>query len=201
MARRMRRGLMAVGVLALAIGQWSIARSAQALPGQFADEAAAWIQANSTLRPVRGERLLVKKSATPAQRFTFQALPTQVGRAATGFGGGIIRTEELALFDMVNGITPYRLQESLRSIYGSEIYRDFSQARRVYSYPDQSTVGRAVNRDTPLLALIQGEVREGDRYAYWLETVRKPNGFAYSGKLTVFIKEDLAKLEAELRNR
>jgi hypothetical protein len=201
MAGITRHVAVGVGLLVLTGGQWLTGRSAQALPGQFADEAAAWIQANPTLRPTRGERLLIRKSETPAQRFTFQALPTQVGRAATGFGGGIIRTEELALFDMVNGITPYRLQESLRSIYGSEIYRDFSQAQRVFAYPDQPTVGRAVNRDTPLLALIQGEVREGDRYGYWLETVRKPNGFAYSGKLTVFLKEDLPKLEAELRNR
>jgi hypothetical protein len=192
---------MKVASFLLGMAMVSTASAAQALPGQFADEATAWIQANPTLRPARGERLLIRKSSTPAQRFTFQALPSQVGRAATGFGGGIIRTEELAVYDMINGVTPYRLQESLRSIYGSDIYRDFSQGRRVYAYPDQPTVGRAINRDTPLLALLQGEVRQGDRYAYWLEVVRKPNGFAYSGKLTVFLKEDLPKLEAELRAR
>lgn len=175
--------------------------AAQALPGQTGDEAVAWIQANSTLRPERGERLMVKKSATPAQRFTFQAIPMQVGKAAVGFGGGIIRTEELSLFDMINGVNSARLEESLRSIYGPTIYQDYAQARSVYAYPDRATVGRAVNRDTPLLSAIRGEVREGDRYAYWLEIARRPDGFAYSGKLTVFLREDLPKLEAELRSR
>lgn len=186
---------------ALGIGLALSGQPGQALPGQTGDEAVAWIQANPTLRPERGERLMVKKSATPAQRFTFQAMPMQVGRAAVGFGGGIIRTEELALFDMINGITTPRLEESLRSIYGPTLYQDYAQARQVYKYPDQNAVGRAVNRDTPLLSAIRGELREGDRYAYWLEVARRPDGFAYSGKLTVFLREDLPKLEAELRSR
>lgn len=179
----------------------SIGAEAQALPGQTADEAASWIQAHPTLRPARGERLLVRKVETPAQRFQFQAMPMQVGKAATGFGGGIIRTEELTLFDMVNGITPYRLEESLRSIYGPAIYQDYVQARKVYLYPTQATVGRAVNRATPLLAALQGELREGDRYGYWLEIARRPDGFAYSGRLTVFLIEDVPKLAAELQSR
>ncbi len=178
-----------------------VAGQAQALPGQTADEAAAWIQANPTLRPSRGERLLVKRAETPAQRFTFQAMPLQVGRAATGFGGAIIRTEELILFDMINGVTPYRLEESLRSIYGPTVYQDYARARRVYVYPNVATVGRGVNRGTPVLADLQGEVREGDHYAYWLEVAPRPDGFAYSGRLTVFLREDLPKLQGELRNQ
>jgi len=174
---------------------------ARALPGQTPDEAAAWIQANPTLRPSRGERLLVKRADTPAQRFTFQSMPLQVGRAALGFGGSIIRTEELILFDRINGITPYRLEESLRSIYGPVVYQDFAQGRRVYSYPNVATVGRGVNRGTPAFADLQGEVREGDRYAYWIEVSPRPDGFAYSGRLTVFLREDLPKLQGELRNR
>jgi len=177
------------------------ATPAQALPGQTADEAAAWIQGNSTLRPNRGERLLVKKSETPAKRFQFQALPMQVGKAAIGFGGGIIRTEELTLFDMVNGITRTRLEESLRSIYGPAIYQDYATARPVYTYPTADKIGRSVNRAEPLLAALAGELRQGDRYAYWLEVARRPDGFAYSGKLTVFVLEDLPKLQGELQNR
>lgn len=187
--------VLCLGTLLPLLGQ-----SAQALPGQTADEAAAWIQANPTLRPASGERLLVRKAETPAQRFTFQALPMQVGRAAIGFGGSVIRTEELMLFDMINGITFFRLEESLRSIYGPTIYQDYAQARRVATYPTQATVGRAVNRDTPLLAATQGEIREGDRYAYWLEITRRPDGKAYSGRLTVFLREDLPKLQTELSN-
>lgn len=175
--------------------------NAHALPGQTADEAASWIQANPTLRPTRGERLLVRKTETPAQRFTFQALPVQVGRAATGFGGRIIRTEELTLFDMIKGVNFVRLEESLRSIYGPNIYQDYAQATKVYTYPTPAVLGQAANRDTPLLAATQGEVRQGDRYAYWLEVTRRPDGFAYSGRLTVFLREDLPKLEAELKSR
>lgn len=175
--------------------------TAQALPGQTGEEAAAWIQANPALRPSRGERLLVKRADTPAQRFTFLASPIQVGRAAVGFGGGIIRTEEFSLFDMVNGVTNYRLEESLRAIYGPSIYQDYARAQRVYAYPTQAIIGQAINRDTPLLAALRGEVRAGERYAYWLEIASRPDGFAYSGKLTVFLREDLPKLQAELRNR
>jgi len=190
------RSALALGSLCVLIG-----KPAAALPGQTADEAAAWIGANSTLRPASGERLLVKRAETPAQRFTFQAMPMQVGRAATGFGGNIIRTEELMMFDMIQGITLFRLEEALRSIYGPTIYQDYAQARRAYSYPTADVTGRAINRNTPLLAATQGEVREGDRYAYWLEITRRPDGFAYSGRLTVFLREDLPKLETELRSR
>lgn len=177
------------------------AKPASALPGQTADEAAAWIQANPTLRPASSERLLVRRVETPAQRFTFQAIPMQVGKAAIGFGGSIIRTEELLLFDMIKGVTLFRLEESLRSIYGPTIYQDYAQASRAYTYPTPSVTGRAINRNTPLLAATQGEVRQGDRYAYWLEITRRPDGFAYSGRLTVFLREDLPKLEAELKSR
>ncbi|MDX2239810.1 MAG: hypothetical protein NW224_03900 [Leptolyngbyaceae cyanobacterium bins.302] len=199
------RGVMGRGNLLAGVGLGLVlglaGQSAQALPGQTADEAASWIQANSALRPARGERLLVRRVETPAQRFTFQALPLQVGRAAIGFGGSVIRTEELALFDMVNGITLFRLEESLRSIYGPTVYQDYAEAVKVYAYPTSGVVGRAINRDTPLLAATQGEVRQGDRYGYWLEITRRPDGFAYSGRLTVFLREDLPKLEAELKSR
>ncbi|EKQ67408.1 hypothetical protein OsccyDRAFT_3671 [Leptolyngbyaceae cyanobacterium JSC-12] len=196
----MRRGNL-LTALSLAITLMFLGKSAHALPGQTADEAASWIQANPTLRPASGERLLVRKSDSPAQRFTFQALPIQVGRAATGFGGSVIRTEELALFDMIKGITFFRLEEALRAIYGPAIYQDYAQATKVYNYPTQGVIGQAINRNTPLLAATQGEVRAGDRYAYWLEITRRPDGFAYAGRLTVFLREDLPKLEAELKRR
>ncbi len=178
-----------------------LAGRAQALPGQSPDEAVVWIQANPTLRPVRGEKLLVRKSDTPAQRFMFSASPLQVGRASSGSTGGIIRTEEISFFDMQNGVTRDRLQETLRIIYGPTIYQDYAQAKTLYTYPTQKTLDQSVNRDTPLLAAIQGEVREGDRYAYWLEIAQQQNGFAYTGKIIVFLRDDLPKLEGELRNR
>lgn len=45
---------------------------------------------------------------------------------------------------------------------------------------------------------MQGEVRQGDRYAYWIETVQTRSGEAYNGQIHVFLIEDINKLEAEL---
>lgn len=188
--------------IGLGLGLAFLPGMVRAIPGQSIDEVTAWIQSNPTLQPARGEKLLVRKTATPAQRFTFQAIPLQVGRAAPGSGGrAAIRTEELTMFDMINGLTIPRLEESLRAIYGASIYQDYSQADVVYAYPDLSVRGQATNRATPLLAQLQGELREGDRFAYWTEITRRPNGYAYMGRLTVFLREDLPKLEAELRSR
>lgn len=188
--------------VAIGLGLALLPGVAQAVPGQSIDEATAWIQSNPTLQPARGEKLLVRKTATPAQRFTFQALPLQAGRAAPGSGGrAVIRTEELAMFDMLNGLTIPRLEESLRAIYGASIYQDYAQATVIYAYPTLSTRQQATNRGTPLLAQLQGELREGDRFAYWTEITRRPDGYAYMGRLTVFLREDLPKLEAELRSR
>lgn len=178
-----------------------VAGKGQAFPGQTPDEAEVWIQANPTLRPAPGEKLLIRKTETAAQRFQFRSSLLQVGRASAGPTGGIIRTEEILLFDMINGITPYRLEESLRSIYGAELYTDYSQSGVVYAYPDQARRSQAINQNVPLLAAVQGQVREGDRYAYWLEIVRREDGYAYAGKITVFLKNDLPKLTTELQSR
>lgn len=188
-----------VGSLSLGMLLLFIAGRVQALPGQSPDEAEAWIQAHPTLRPASGEKLLIRKSATPAQRFQFKASLLQVGRAAPGPTGGIIRTEEISIYDMINGVTIARLQESLRSIYGAVIYQDYASAKVVYRYPGPATVDQAVNQKAPLLAAVQGEVRSGDRYAYWLEIV-STNGFAYLGRATVFLKKDLPKLQTELQS-
>jgi hypothetical protein len=196
---QLRNQLMSVvilsGVLVLSSGR------ADALPGQSADEARLWIQTNQTLKPTPGEKLLIRRTDTPAQRFTFQASPLQVGRAIPAPTGGIIRTEELSLFDMINGVTPDRLEESLRAIYGPLVYQDYAQARVVYAYPTERNLNAAVNHKTPVLAALQGELREGNQYAYWLEIARRNDGFAYTGKLTVFLRSDLPKLETELRDR
>jgi hypothetical protein len=201
LAPKKRRYARQLSTLGLGLALSLLAGRVHALPGQTPDEAVVWIQANPTLRPVRGEKLLVRKSDTPAQRFMFSASPQQVGRASSGPTGGIIRTEETSFFDIQNGVTRDRLQEALRVIYGPTVYQDYAQAKILYAYPTQKTLDQAVNRDTPLLAALQGEVREGDRYAYWLEIARQKDGLAYSGKIVVFLRDDVPKLEAELRNR
>lgn len=172
---------------------------AQALPGQTSDEVAAWIKANPTLRPSPGERFLVTKSSTAAQRFTFEATLLPPGRIKAAPNAGIIRSERLSLFDVLNGITLNRLQESLRAIYGLDVSQDFDRARVLYAYPSEAIIQQAITANKPLLASLQGELRQGDRYAYWLEIAQTPEGYAYAGRLTVFLKNDISKLEAELK--
>lgn len=192
----MRMKLTNWGLLALS---WAgLSGAAQAFPGQTPDQAAVWIQAHPTLQPAKGERLLVRRSHTPAQRFSFQASPLPVGRMTLRPQGSIIRTEEILLVDLINGVTPDRLEESLRVIYGSTVYEDYIQANRVITYPTSDLTKQSAGG---LGAGVQGEVREGDRYAYWWEITRGDDRLAHTGKLTVFLREDLPKLEAELRNR
>ncbi|HEY9858089.1 MAG TPA: hypothetical protein V6D16_01185 [Candidatus Obscuribacterales bacterium] len=174
---------------------------ANALPGQTAEEVGAWIQAHPTLRPVSGERLLVRKSDSAAQRFTFQASVLAPGRVIPARDSSTIRSERLSIFDMINGVTRDRLEESLRVIYGLGVYQDYERANLVYRYPGEATAFQARRRVTPLMAALQGELRMGDRYAYWTEIAENRNGNAYAGHVVVFLKSDLNKLETELRNR
>lgn len=186
--------MLAIGLLAMS------SHRANALPGQTVAEVAAWIQANPTLQPARGETLLVRKSDTAAQRFTFEASIQAPGRAATGTPG-TIRSEQISFFDMINGVTRDRLEESLRSIYGVELYQDYAQAQVVYQYPSPETLSQAENQNAPLLAALQGEIRQGDRYAYWLETAQTRSGVAYTGQISIFSPNDVSGLTTEMQNR
>lgn len=174
---------------------------ATALPGQRTEDVEAWIQAHPTLQPTSGERLMVRKSNSAAQRFTFQASVFPPGRIAPTSNKGAIRTETLSFFDAANGITRDRLEESLRVIYGLDVYQDFQKARTSYSYPGDFDVAQARNRRTELQAARQGEVRIGNRFAYVIEVVQPADGGkAYSGQVQVILKSDVDKVESELRN-
>ena len=177
------------------------ANPARALPGQTTKEVAAWMQSNPTLRPSRGEKFLVTKSSTAAQRFTFEASLLSPGRIRQSPNAGIIRSERLMLFDMQNGVTQERLKESLRAIYGLEVSQDFDRAQVVYAYPSEVTIQQAIAQNNPLLASLQGELRRGSRYAYWLEIAQTSEGLAYAGRITLLLRNDVDLLEAEIRNR
>lgn len=172
-----------------------------ALPGQSTQTVIAWINAHPTLRPGTGDGLLVIKTSTAAQRFTFQATVLPPGRVTVPTDRGTIRNERISLFDSINGVTRERLEESLRVIYGPEIYRDYERARIVYDYPVPDTLDLARRQNLPLLALQQGRVLLGERYAYWMEVTKTNSGKAFNGQFTIFLKQDLDKLEAEVRNR
>lgn len=174
---------------------------ADALPGQSTDTVVAWINAHPTLRPGIGDGLLVTKSNTAAQRFTFQSTVLPPGRVTFTSDRKTIRSERISFYDMVNGVTPDRLKESVRVIYGPVIYQDYERARLVYDYPASETVDLARRQNRPLLAQQQGQLLLGERYAYWMEITQTDSGKAFNGQLTVFLKEDLDKLETELRDR
>lgn len=174
---------------------------AKALPGESTEEVTTWIQAHSTLRPRSGERLFVSKSDTAAQRFTFQASVLPPGKVTFTKDRSTIRTERMSMYDGVNGVTLQRLQESLRVIYSLDVYQDYNRAQVVYQYPNQSAINQARLAKTPIREALKGELRLGDRYAYWVEIAQPRQGKALSGQMTVFLKSDLDKLEAELRTR
>ncbi|OUL20614.1 hypothetical protein [Nostoc sp. 106C] len=174
---------------------------ANALPGQKTEEVDTWIKAHPTLRPNRGERLFIQKSDTAAQRFTFLASVLPPGKVAFAKDRSMIRSERITMYDAVNGMSFERFQEALRVIYGLDIYQDFSRAQLLYKYPNQSAVNSARFAKTPIREALQGELRVGDRYAYWVEVAQPKTGKAFTGQMTVLLKSDLDKLEAELRNR
>ncbi|BAY20925.1 hypothetical protein NIES2100_06690 [Calothrix sp. NIES-2100] len=174
---------------------------ANALPGQQTEEVTTWIQAHPTLRPKSGERLFVQKSDTAAQRFTFLASVLPPGKVAFTKDRSMIRSERMTMYDAVNGMTFERFQEALRVIYGLGIYQDFQNAQLIYKYPNQSAINSARLAKTPIREALQGELRVGDRYAYWVEVAQPREGKAFTGQMTVLLKSDVDKLEAELRNR
>ena len=176
-------------------------KQANALPGQSADTVVAWINANPTLRPGIGDGLIVRKFNTPAQRFTFQASVLPPGHITVPVDQSTIRSERFSFYDTVNGVTLERLKESLRVIYGPGIYQDFDRAQIVYSYPLPQTIDLSRRQNLTLLAAQQGELRLGERYAYWIDITKTKSGKAYNGQLTIFLPEDLNKLATELRNR
>ncbi|MBR8836683.1 MAG: hypothetical protein DSM106950_22370 [Stigonema ocellatum SAG 48.90 = DSM 106950] len=174
---------------------------AKALPGQSTEEVGAWIKAHPTLRPATGERLLVQKSDTAAQRFTFQASVLPPGKVEFTNDRSKIRSERIAMYDAINGMTFERLQQSLRIIYGLDIYQDFNHGKILYQYPNESSINSARFEQTPVREALRGELRVGDRYVYWVEVAQPRSGKAFTGQMTVLLKTDLDKLQAELQNR
>ena len=173
----------------------------KALPGESTEEVTSWIQAHPTLQPRQGERLFISKSDTAAQKFTFQASILPPGRVIFTKDHATIRTERMTMFDAVNGITLPRLEESLRVIYSLDVYQDYNDAQIVYQYPNQSDINTSRLAKTPIREALQGELRVGDRYAYWVEIAKPKAGKAITGNITVLLKADLGKLETELRTR
>ena len=88
----------------------------------------------------------------------------------------LIRAEKFSFYDRVNGVNRDRLEESLRVIYDVSLYQDYRNARIIYAYPTREMEEIARRKNLPLLAATKGELRLGDRYAYWLEMVEEMAG-------------------------
>jgi len=185
-----------LGAISAVLG---VSRPAQALPGETVREVQAWIQAHPTLLPAPGETLVIRKSDTAAQRFSFEASIFPPFPLDTPKGSRVIRHESIELFDMINGVTPARLAESLRVVYGVDLAQDFERARVIYRYPQNLQIDRLQQQLTPIQQARQGELRLGDRYGYWLEIVQTPEGRPYNGQIVVLLKEDIDGLETQLR--
>ncbi|MEO1427955.1 MAG: hypothetical protein AAFV71_02590 [Cyanobacteria bacterium J06633_8] len=175
--------------------------AAKALPGEAMEDVELWIKVHPTLSPRSGERFLVTKTDTAAQRFSFQAMVSAPGKLTFSNNRSQSRTERISMYDAINGMSLDKLKESLRVIYGLDIYQDYKGARVIYEYPNQSAINAARFAKTPLREALTGELRIGSRYAYWVEVAQDKNGKAFTGQMTVFLKSDLDKLEEELRNR
>lgn len=143
---------LAMGV-AIASFISTLATSASALPGQTIDEAAAWMQAHPTLRALPSERLSIRRNDTPSSRYTFHG---SVFGPSGGSGESLllrrrrgervlVRSEKFTLVDIVRGISIPRLEDSLRNLYGAEIFADYRRAETVMVY----SPGRAEDRGTP----------------------------------------------------
>ncbi len=189
-------------IVALTIGAGlGFGSIAQALPGQGSDEVLQWMKSNPGIRPSVGEKLTIRRNNGPSQRMSFEASLLAPGRITPLNSGGRIRSETLTLFDMLYGVSEARLEQSLRSVYGLAVHRDFQQAQVVYSYPTAIVENQAVKSNQPIAAALKGELRLGDRYAYWVEILRNREGLNYGGKVVVFLAEDLPKVESEIKGR
>jgi hypothetical protein len=164
-----------------------------ALPGQPTRIVESWMRTHPTLRPRPHERLTINRVASPGQRFTFQASVFPVTGVSPGTNQRVIRTERFILVDHANDITPERLEESLRVIYGAQVFNDYRQGNLLLSYPNPQP-----GPPTSPGLVLQGEVREGEQFAYWQELSYDQEGNAYLGRMAIFLKEDLPLLREQL---
>lgn len=175
-------GLATIGHLAL---------PSLAIPGQSVAVAESWIRNNPTLSPAPNERLSINRTPSPGQRFSFQSSLFPVAGRMPDNARHIIRTERFTLVDHANNITVDRLEESLRLIYGPQIFNDYRQGKLLFEYPtDQAT-------ENPNLTLV-GAVRSGERFAYWYELAYGESGTPYLGRMVVFLNDDLPALRERL---
>lgn len=191
-----------LSLLAFGIGFpcWFSNGPSYGIPGYSVNEVKTWMQGHPTLRADRREGLRVHRADIPSRRFTFQASVFPVGGfqrpsnnsvwpSNTGHRDfNLIRREEFLLVDYDQPVTVARLEEALRVLYGPDTYADYRRAQAIYEY-------------TTEVSAIQGEVRLGGLYAYWIELTPNVNGVATTGKLNVILPEDIDRLQNYLQRQ
>ncbi|MEL7051972.1 MAG: hypothetical protein AAFV85_26540 [Cyanobacteria bacterium J06634_6] len=181
----------------------TLATSASALPGQTVDEAAAWMQAHPTLRALPSERLSIRRNDTPSSRYTFHG-------SIFGPGGGSdqsllvrrrrgesiqIHSEKFTLVDIVRGVNISRLEDSLRNIYGAEVFADYRRAESVIVY----SPGRPEDRGTA--RALRSHLLQGELYGYLIEVLPNTDGTVQTGSVTVMLRENVPAIHEGLRSR
>lgn len=177
------------------------ARPSYGLPGYSVNEVKTWMQGHPTLRADSREGLRVHRADIPSRRFTFQASVFPIGgfqersedttiwsAANRQRNFSTVRREEFILVDYEQLVTVARLEESLRTLYGPDIYADYRRAQSVYSYVSEANI-------------IQGEVRLGALYTYWIEVTPDANGVSTTGRLNVLLAEDIERLQSYLQRQ
>lgn len=189
-----------LGLFALGLGlSWcSWCYPSYSLPGQSVDDAKTWMQGHPTLQADSREGLRVQRVTSPARRFTFRASIFPIGGlqppGRTGVWSrqqpdfNVVRREEFILVDYDEPVTLERLEDSLRTVYGADIYADYR---------------RAIQLDPPKLVNLpnQSDVRRGNLYVYWLEITADANGTPTIGRLNVVLPEDLEQLQTHLQRQ
>ncbi len=170
--------------------------AAFALPGQPAYQVQEWLRGHPVLRPAKNETLLIAKQNSPAHRFQFlvTGLMPFSGSFLEDGRGDVIRSEKLEITDVRDGsmgVTPQRLEEALRGIYGVEIMQDFVNGEVLAFYPSRS----GGNGGTV------GQLRQGKRFLYWIEVLQAPGGNFPTGQITVMDLRDVAGVKTELQRR
>lgn len=185
-----------LGLLALGVGLPVVlcAGAGYGLPGHSVNEVKTWMQGHPTLRADSREGLRVHRADIPSRRFTFQASVFPVGGFQRSGDNAVwpvsnerrnfstVRREEFVLVDYDQPVTTTRLEEALRTLYGPNTYADYRRAPSVYSYVSES-------------GTVQGEVRLGGLYAYWVEVTPNSDGVITTGRLNVLLLEDVDRLQ------
>ena len=203
MHKLLRFGLMAgMTLTGMGLGATVFAEGVKALPGQTINEAAAWMQAHPTLRALPSEGLSIRRESTPARRYTFHGSVFVPGGGAESLlvrrhsGEEVmIHTEKLTLVDIVSGVSIPRLEDSLRSIYGAEVFADYRRAEPLLVF----STGRPEDRGT--VRAMRSQLLKGDLYAYLIELIPNEDGELQTGAVTVMLKENATALAENLRDR